>query len=326
MKTKRMGRQCFSLPFGETVIFILVTFAMVIGLFPGMSVKAYADPSGTGVSSLPSTAGTYYLTGDVTISSSWTPVNGITLDLNGKTITMNESGNAITVSNGVTLTIKDSSSSNSGKITHASNITGRGVQVQSGGTFQMTGGSITANNCFGDGAGVYVAGAADFSKTTISYNTAAGSGGGIYVHNGGTLSVADCTIDNNITDKSYGSPCGGGVSVAGTATFSGNTRITNNWTKQNSGGGIHVSGNNASITIHDNVQITGNKAFANGGGIFLKYGNTMKISGAPVIKDNEANYQNTQNKVGPNMDAEALITIDGPLTGNPGDIHIFLDL
>ena len=77
MKTKRMGRQYFSLPFGETVIFILVTFAMVIGLFPGMSVKAYADPSGTGVSSLPSTAGTYYLTDNVTISSSWTPVNGI---------------------------------------------------------------------------------------------------------------------------------------------------------------------------------------------------------------------------------------------------------
>ena len=146
MKTKRTGRQCFSLPFGETVIFILVTFAMVIGLFPGMSVKAYADPSGTGVSSLPSTAGTYYLTGDVTISSSWTPVNGITLDLNGKTITMNGSDNAITVSNGVTLTIKDSSSSNSGKITHASNKTGRGVQVQSGGTFHMTGGSITLAN------------------------------------------------------------------------------------------------------------------------------------------------------------------------------------
>jgi hypothetical protein len=80
---------------------------MVIGLFLGMGVKAFADPSGSGVSSLQSTAGTYYLTGDVTISSSWTPVNGITLDLNGKTITMNESGNAITVSNGVTLTIKD---------------------------------------------------------------------------------------------------------------------------------------------------------------------------------------------------------------------------
>ena len=159
MKTKRTGRQCFSLPFGKTAILSLVTFAMVIGLFLGMSVKAYADPSGTGVSSLPSTAGTYYLTDNVTISSSWTPVNGITLDLNGKTITMNESGDAITVSNGVTLTIKDSSSSNSGKITHASNIRGRGVQVKSGGTFHMTGGSITANNCSAEGAGVYVAGA-----------------------------------------------------------------------------------------------------------------------------------------------------------------------
>ncbi|MBQ1659724.1 MAG: hypothetical protein II059_07740, partial [Clostridia bacterium] len=59
--------------------------------------------------SLPTTAGSYKLTTDVTLSSTWEVTEDITLDLNGHgIIRTGGNGNAIRVENNATLTINDS--------------------------------------------------------------------------------------------------------------------------------------------------------------------------------------------------------------------------
>ena len=112
--------------------------------------------------SLPTTAGYYYLTENVTITSTWEPVNGTVLCLNGKTIRMNAAGDAISVGKGETFILTDCTEAQ-GSITHGTNLetkyTGRGMNVA--GTFTMYGGNITGNiesnseDVFG--AGVYLA-------------------------------------------------------------------------------------------------------------------------------------------------------------------------
>ena len=90
---------------------LLLTLCMVLAMMPAMSVRAEeththcvcgaTSCSGSGhnnlqtwqawneTASLPSSGGYYYLTGDVTIDSTWSPADGTVLCLNGHTITEN---------------------------------------------------------------------------------------------------------------------------------------------------------------------------------------------------------------------------------------------
>ena len=79
-------------------------------------------------------SGNYYLTGDVTLTENeaWKPADGVVLCLNGHSITMAGSGDAIAVNgtgknNTAKLTITDCKGT--GKITHAPDALGRGVSV-----------------------------------------------------------------------------------------------------------------------------------------------------------------------------------------------------
>jgi len=82
----------------------------------------------------------------------------IILDLNGKTInrgltTATDYGSVIRIAGG-TLTIQDSSTSKTGKITGGYNNGGGAVDVvNTGGSLVMTGGSITGNKATSGGAG-----------------------------------------------------------------------------------------------------------------------------------------------------------------------------
>ena len=71
-----------------------------------------------GVSSLAdiTKAGNYYLTKDVTLTSTWTPADGVKLCLNGHTITTTANVDAIEVDQNVTFTLTDCKGT--GKITH----------------------------------------------------------------------------------------------------------------------------------------------------------------------------------------------------------------
>ena len=190
------------------------------------------DTAWTAATSLPGTAGNYYLTQSV--SGSWTvPTGEVNLCLNGQTIS-----GSITVGSGATLRLTD--------CTGKGNLQD-GVSVN-GGTLELYGGTIsnnTAGASDGGGGGVYVGEKCSFTMDggTITGNTAtAGNGGGIYIHfNAGNVSISNATITGN------------------KASATGNTSYGH-------GGGIYSQ---RGVTVK-NVTITGNNSTYEGGGIYGK--------------------------------------------------------
>ncbi len=250
---------------------------------------------------LPTTAGSYYLTDNVTISATWEPASGTFLCLNGKTITCtasdnnssNESGvDVIKVPSGVTLTITDCQNT-AGKITHASGKYGRGVMVN-GGTFNLYGGSITGNtpSDTASGGGVYIDGNGTFNMSggNISGNTTGYRGGGVYVDSGSTFNMSGGKITGNTKKADY-AIYGGGVYVSGAFNMSGG-EITGNNARNNldSGGGVYVP-STGTFTVSGTAKVTGNvyggTKQSNGsitGGttnnVYLYTGKTITVGGA----------------------------------------------
>ena len=276
--------------------------------------------------------GYYYLTKDVTLTSTWTPANDVKLCLNGHTITTTANVDAIEVGQNVTFTLTNCKGT--GKITHQ--YTGQDNRVYTakgcgayvnGGTFHLYGGTFSKNigHNIGqntNGGGVYVENSSTFYMYggSITDNIAGSTndytdGGGVYVKNYSTFHMSGGSIIGN----SSGS-CGGGVYVEDNSTFtlSGSASITGNWTN-GSGGGVHVAW---SGTFHmSGGSITGNNVKNNnGGGVNLASG-SFTVSGSANItgnvkggkKSNGIYTGGTANNVGLNVDSS--ITIGDGLTG-----------
>ena len=240
----------------------------------------------TSTTSLPDKAGNYYLTDNVTLEdSNWEPKSGTVLCLNGYSITMNGSDEAIKVGKNVTFTLTDCKGGKSeyGKITHGtagggSKYTDNGVDVSSGGTFNMYGGSIAGNT--GTCGGVYMNYATfNMYGGSITENTANnGDGGGVFMRNG-TFNMSGGSITGNTTTS-----IGGGVYViqGGEFTMSGGS-ITNNIATEN-GGGVYVgsvySVSTGTFAVSGNVNITGNKVGEKLNNVYLYSGRTITIGGA----------------------------------------------
>ena len=104
------------------------------------------------------TAEETFLDGDVTIKYPIVIRGDVTICLNGQTIQSKGGGMPVfEVQSDATLTLTDCQN-NKGKVTHASDGSGCGVKVESGGTFNMYGGKITGNTTNTYGGGVYVYG------------------------------------------------------------------------------------------------------------------------------------------------------------------------
>ena len=287
------------------------------------------------------------LTENVTADSYDVPIlidgeKSITLDLNGYTIdrALTEArgnGNVITVKGGLTLT--DSSSKKTGKITGGHNLErGGGVIISNNGTLTLNGGIISGNNTESDGGGVYIdEGTFVMNGGAINGNNAEEGGGvqvnisrdGYFYMNGGTIS------DN----QAY---YGGGVGIdGGTFTMEGGS-ITGNSTKMETteykyyGGGVYVicgtftmkggsiSNNTAmhgggGVYSEDEFTMTGgtiNKNTAkSGGGVYSEYDFTMT---GGSITGNEAHgggYHNGGGGV--YITNEAVFTLEGgEISGN----------
>ena len=284
-----------------------------------------------------------YLTDNVTLSDTWKPDNGVVLCLNGKTITGANGQNAIQVNSGVTFTLTDCK--NTGEITHATGQTGRGVTVDTGGTFHMYGGSISHNEVTngyvrqGSGVTVNAGGAFHMYGGSISGNKVSGSnsvGGGVYVGSG-TFHMYGGSIADNTAQS------GGGVYV-GTSTFhmyggsiSGNTAESGNGggvfvvsggkfnmsggtiggagnaanTAKNNGGGVYSSG---TFTMSGGA-ITGNNAAKNGGGVAVN--GTFTMSGGEITGNTASGYGDGGG-VYVNYDGTFQMSDDSRITGNTG--------
>lgn len=227
--------------------------------------------------SMPTEAGNYYLTKDITLSRYWTPADSISLCLNGHTITLtNSSDCVISMKTGSTFNLCDCIGS--GTITGGKSGGVRGGIEKS--TFNMYGGKISGN--FGQdsqhSSGVYLSnGTFNMYGGEISGNTGNYSGGGVGIYQG---------VFNMYGGKISGNSAhfGGGVWVIGTFKMLGG----------------EISGNTAPF-------INGNEK----GGVMLGSSDSVIEIGGKVIIDN-----NTANDIASNFylgDEESII-ISKPLT------------
>ncbi len=193
---------------------------------------AHASVVWKGVSSLDeiTTSGYYYLTQNIELTKTWSPVPGVKLCLNGHNITANADVDVITmpdVGSFMIFTLTDCMGENGttyGKITHAEGKTGHGIYVKN--RVVMYGGEISGNTVgtYKNGGGVYVYDFCEFEMHggSITGNSA-NYGGGVYFRD-----ISEFTMDGgSITDNSASR--GGGVYLSqGSFTVSGKAKITNN--------------------------------------------------------------------------------------------------
>lgn len=145
----------------------------------------------TATDSLPTDAGNYYLTDNVTLTGTWTVPNGTTnLCLNGKTISASgtDKYRVIKIPESGTLNLYDCQ--NAGNITG-----GKTSGVWNEGTFCMYGGKINGNNAT-YGGGVWSSGTFWMYGGEISGNSASYFGGGVYI-GGGIFRMCGGKISGN---------------------------------------------------------------------------------------------------------------------------------
>lgn len=261
--------------------------------------------------SLPNTAGSYYLTDNVTLTAEWEPKSGTVLCLNGKSITLNAMGDVINMSaNGTIFTLYDCQKS--GTITHgkdSTDTTYNGCGVVVGGTFNMYGGNITGNvrTDSGNGGGVLVSyGIFNMYDGKITNNSCGSSGGGVYVDRG-TFNMSGGEISSN-TSGEYG----GGIELYKKSDFTmtGGSISQNKAENGYYGGGIDVS-YGSTFTMNGGT-ITGNTAThtgsETGGGVYVAQDGIFTVSGAAKITDNKRNEENNNVYLRPET-----ITITGAL-------------
>lgn len=147
------------------------------------------------------------MTGAVTVNNG----NRLTIDLNGHTLTAAENSRAFFIQNGA-LTIEDSIGG--GVIQGSGTVTGNGGAIwmsssDSNNALTLTGGTIRGFTAT-DGGGVYVSGGSfEMSGGTISACNATNAGGGVYVSSGSFKmsggSIEDCTAHEGAGVKVYAS-------------------------------------------------------------------------------------------------------------------------
>ena len=183
----------------------------------------------------------------------------ITLDLNGHTINRNlssskEHGQVFRIEDG-SLTIKDSSEAQTGKITGGNNNGNGGAFYMDDGSLYLEGGEISGNKSTQNGGGIYATNASDtyvyIKGGKVCNNSADINGGGIYMYNGYLYVDGGEISDNKAVD-------GAGVY----------------WNSRNAG-------------CFTGGKITGNKASSEGGGIYGADWGEIYLGGTAVIVDNK---------------------------------------
>ncbi len=172
------------------------------------------------------------LAADIEISSTLNITRTVTLDLNGHVLEKNGIGSVIWIGNGGSLTLIDS---NSEELSHKFTVNSDGLWVldETGGTKIVKGGVITGGSTW-KGGGVYVAtgGTLNMSAGSIVGCTASDrqAGGGIYaqgtVRLSGSAAIRGCTAPYSWGD--YTRSAGGGIysPTSGTLRIEGDVQIT----------------------------------------------------------------------------------------------------
>ncbi len=188
----------------KSILAILLAVVMVASLLPMAALAEEPEfQDWTSNSSLPTTSGYYKLTTDVTVSAETTiggyaqtvpdkPATSIVLDLNGHTITA-ENNKVFYIQITGSLTITDSSSEASGKITNSSSSSKSGALISVSGYFALDGGTVENTN---GGYGLSINGNAKaYINNGIIKNTAR-NGYAVFHNSAQTLTMTGGTIIN----------------------------------------------------------------------------------------------------------------------------------
>lgn len=267
--------------------------------------------------SLPTEAGSYYLTSDVTISSSWNVPSGTTnLCLNGHRIAA-ASGNyisVITVQNGATLNLYDCDTTTHYYYVDADfDVQNRAPdrnKMYDIGEIAADGPSNTAyvaSTKKGTFKGGYITGGTGQGLTSNSRNI---SGGGFQIYGGGTLNMyGGCIFGNYTNATSDQGNGGGGVYIYANGVFNMNGGYIIGNQGGNCGGAVE---NHGTFTMNDGYighNTAGDGGWAAGGGI--SNAGTMTMNGG-VIEGNEAGgHGNLTGKIGGGINNGGNLTING---------------
>ncbi|MCD8365101.1 MAG: right-handed parallel beta-helix repeat-containing protein, partial [Clostridiales bacterium] len=199
---------------------------------------------------------------------------------------LNGYGGGVYIEDGGSFTLTGGTISGDGV---AMTIEGGGVAVASGGAFTMNGGTITGfkvSSASMDGGGVYVAGTFTMNGGSITDNeSGTGDGGGVYVTSGGSFTLTDGDISGNSAHD-----FGAGVFNNGTFVMIGGSIKDNSVTHTDGDGGGVFNAMSGVFTISGG-SITGNSDVVSGtfdcGGVYNV--GTMNVSGSPVIDNNVMN-------------------------------------
>lgn len=267
---------------------------------------------------LPTTAGNYYLTDDVTLSAAWeVPGSETSLCLNGYTITVDSTviNDTAPLENGLIYIKDDTVAFNLCDCTGEGIITGGvskvGGAVYNSGTFNMFSGKISGNKSSGNGGGVFttgtftmyggkisgnsssngggasVRGIFNMYSGEISENEASGAGGGLDVTGGGTINVYDGEVKGNTA------LIGGGIrGTDGDVNISGG-KVMDNYARGHGGGLCILEGYHFKMT---GGEISGNSSPGPGGGVHMHSSN-ITIGGTAVIKNNSGSRGSDGNLV-----------------------------
>ena len=186
---------------------------------------------------------------------------------------------------------------------------GQVITVRSGATLNLSNGTLKGGWGGAGGALVNEGGTVTLTDVTITNNVADDRGGGICNREGGTLTMTGGAVTNNISYDKTDPAGGGGLFNAENATMTlTNVTITGNEAKLWSGGGIC---NYGTLKL-DGCTIQNNTARFTGGGIWNIYRNNFKMQGANIITDNIAGGV-TSNLF---LKARCLITLTGSIAGS----------
>ena len=147
---------------------------------------------------------------------------------------------------------------------------GGGGIYNNGGLLSINGGRISQNQATGtsgSGGGIFSTdGLINLEGVEISANVASRAGGGIEIIDG-VANIQNSTLRLNIAGTS--GTVGDGTGNPG------------------NGGGLHVSGNSATVLI-GNTEISNNDAASEGGGLWNQAGSFLRVSNGTVIDGNRA--------------------------------------
>ena len=202
---------------------------------------------------------------------------------NGGTFTMDDgkiSGNSSRYGGGVSVDTDGTFTMSGGEISDNNAQLGGGVLIYEDGIFIMNNGEIS-DNISPNGGGVYSDGIFTMEGGLISSNTSM-YGGGVLISVSGTFNMNNGEISGNKANQ------GGGVYSKGTFNMSGGNIFSN--TASEYGGGVHMTGTDASFIKTDGGTITGyasdtakGNAVKNGSGVAQSgKGHTVYVDSSPV--------------------------------------------